>query len=73
MFSRRDMRIEIKRGGKGTPLAIVTFEGLPKDTFNPADFTWAPKIREVELIYQTVKKMAEFDKESELVDLTKVT
>jgi len=53
------MRIEIKRGSRGNPLMVVTFEKA--SNYDPEKNEWVPKLDEVGLIYKTLKSLAKVE------------
>jgi hypothetical protein len=54
------MKIEIRRGGRGDGLMVVKFEKA--SNYDPDKHEWVPKLKEVGLIYQTLKAIAGVDK-----------
>ena len=54
------MKIEIKRGGRGGVLMVVKFEKATN--YEPEKDTWVPTLKEVGLIYQTLKAIVGVDK-----------
>ena len=53
------MRIEIKRGSRGNPLMVVTFEKA--SNYDPDKNEWVPKLEEVGLVYKTLKSLAKLE------------
>ena len=53
------MKIEIKRGSRGNPLMVVTFEKA--SNYDPEKHEWVPKLEEVGLIYKTLKSLAKLE------------
>ena len=53
------MHIEIKRGSRGNPLMVVTFEKA--SNYDPEKNEWVPKLDEVGLIYRTLKSLAKLE------------